>query len=40
VRLADGSGLISYLKPGGLFLHTLNTAQGMERKLAALGIGS
>ena len=38
VRLSDGSGLISYAKSGGLYLHTLNSAQGMARKLAALGI--
>ena len=38
VRFGDGGGLISYQKPAGEFLHTLNTASGMERKLRALGI--
>lgn len=36
--LADG-GLISYLKPDGRFVHTLNTPEGFRRKLARLGIG-
>ena len=34
---ADG-GLISYRKPDGTFLHTLNTREGFERKLLQLGI--
>ena len=34
----DDGGLISYRKAGGLFLHTLNTRDGLERKLAQLGI--
>lgn len=33
----DG-GLISYRKPEGRFLHTLNTREGLERKLGQLGI--
>lgn len=35
----DDGGLISYRKAGGLFLHTLNTREGFERKLRHLGIG-
>lgn len=34
-----GGGLISYRKGGGTYLHTLNTEEGFERKLAQLGIG-
>ena len=34
----DGGGIISYRKPGGLYLHTLNTSEGLERKLQQLGI--
>ena len=34
---ADG-GLISYRKAEGRFLHTLNTREGLERKLLQLGI--
>jgi hypothetical protein len=33
-----GGGLISYRKPDGTYLHTLNTEEGFERKLAQLGI--
>jgi hypothetical protein len=33
-----GGGLISYRKPDGRWLHTLNTADGFARKLEALGI--
>lgn len=36
-RIAGG-GLISYLKPDGRWVHTLNTEEGLVRKLAALGI--
>ena len=35
--LEDG-GLISYRKTDGTFLHTLNTREGLERKLRQLGI--
>ena len=35
--LIDG-GLISYLKPDGRLLHTLNTQEGFIRKLTQLGI--
>jgi hypothetical protein len=31
-------GLISYRRPDGTFLHTLNTAEGFARKLSDLGI--
>lgn len=34
----DGGGIISYKKPGGYYLHTLNTDEGLERKLQQLGI--
>jgi len=36
-RLDEG-GLISYRRADGVYLHTLNTREGFERKLAALGI--
>jgi len=35
--LEDG-GLISYRKADGRFLHTLNTREGLDRKLRQLGI--
>lgn len=35
----EDGGLISYRKADGLFLHTLNTREGFERKLRQLGIG-
>lgn len=34
----DDGGLISYRKADGRFLHTLNTREGLERKLDQLGI--
>ena len=34
---ADG-GLISYRKQNGSYLHTLNSREGLERKLQQLGI--
>ena len=34
---ADG-GLISYRKPDGRYVHTLNSRDGLERKLRELGI--
>jgi hypothetical protein len=37
VRLNAG-GLISYRQPDGRFVHTLNTTEGFERKLAQLEI--
>ena len=36
-QFADG-GLISYRKPDGSFVHTLNTSEGFDRKLRQLGI--
>jgi hypothetical protein len=38
VTPCEDGGLISYRKAGGMFLHTLNTREGFERKLAQLGI--
>ena len=34
----EGGGLISYRRADGSLLHTLNTAEGFERKLRQLGI--
>jgi hypothetical protein len=34
----EGGGIISYQKEDGRYLHTLNTEEGFERKLAQLGI--
>jgi hypothetical protein len=34
----DGGGLISYLREDGTRLHTLNTAEGFQRKLRQLGV--
>ncbi|MEW6213026.1 MAG: hypothetical protein AB1631_32180 [Acidobacteriota bacterium] len=34
----DGGGLISYRREDGSCLHTLNTDEGLRRKLAQLGI--
>jgi hypothetical protein len=34
----DDGGLISYRKSADLFLHTLNTREGFERKLRQLGL--
>ena len=36
----DEGGLISYQKPDGSFVHTLNTPEGFRRKLLQLGIDS
>jgi hypothetical protein len=36
----DEGGLISYKKPDGSFVHTLNTPEGFRRKLRQLGIDS
>jgi len=38
VALLDGGGLISYRRADGHFVHTLNTPDGLARKLAQLGI--
>eukprot|EP00123_Amoebidium_parasiticum_P001836 comp13033_c0_seq1/m.8302 comp13033_c0_seq1/g.8302 ORF comp13033_c0_seq1/g.8302 comp13033_c0_seq1/m.8302 type:complete len:122 (-) comp13033_c0_seq1:341-706(-) len=37
-RFEGGGGLLTYVKGQGVYVHTLNTASGMERKLEALGI--
>jgi hypothetical protein len=37
VPLHDG-GLLSYARPDGTFVHTLNTSEGLARKLSQLGI--
>ena len=34
----EDGGLISYRKPDGSFIHTLNTIEGLDRKLRQLGI--
>jgi len=34
----EDGGLISYRKSDGMFLHTLNTREGFDRKLRQLGI--
>lgn len=34
----EDGGLISYRKPDGSFVHTLNTIEGLDRKLRQLGI--
>ena len=36
-EFGDG-GVISYRKPDGSFIHTLNTVEGLDRKLRQLGI--
>jgi hypothetical protein len=38
VTLLQAGGVISYLRPDGSCLHTLNTPDGLQRKLAELGI--
>lgn len=38
VTKLTGGGLISYGRADGTFVHTLNTAEGFERKLLQLGI--
>jgi hypothetical protein len=39
VLAIKGGGLISYARPDGSFVHTLNTEEGLRRKLEQLGIG-
>ena len=34
----EDGGLISYRKPDGSFIHTLNSVEGLDRKLCQLGI--
>lgn len=38
VAVFPGGGLLSYQRPDGSLLHTLNTEAGLRRKLAQLGI--
>ena len=38
VARLDNCGMISYQRTDGTYLHTLNTAEGFERKLLDLGI--
>ena len=38
VAFKNGGGLISYRRPNGTFLHTLNTSEGLQRKLRRLDI--
>ena len=38
VTLCEDGGLISYRRADGTFLHTLNTRDGLERKLRQLAI--
>lgn len=38
VARVEGGGLLSFAKPDGRFVHTLNTGEGLARKLAQLGI--
>jgi len=39
VAVFGDGGLISYRKQNGSYLHTLNSREGLERKLQQLGIG-
>ena len=34
----EGGGLISYKRADGTYLHTLNTPEGLKRRLAKLGL--
>lgn len=38
VAVLSDFGIISYKRADGLFVHTLNTLSGLERKLLSLGI--
>ena len=38
VAVFEDGGLISYRKPNGTYVHTLNSRDGFERKLQQLGI--
>jgi hypothetical protein len=38
VARLDKGGVITYKRANGTYLHTLNTAEGLERKLRDLGI--
>jgi hypothetical protein len=40
-QLQDGGGLLTYCKPStGVYVHTLNTTSGLERKTKALGVAT
>ena len=39
-QLTDGGGLLTYCKPAGVYVHTLNTTSGLERKTKALGVAT
>ena len=38
VEQIEGGGILSYKKADGSYLHTLNNIEGLNRKLADLGI--
>ena len=38
VAAIDDGGVISYRRADGSYVHTLNTPEGFERKLATLGL--
>jgi GNAT superfamily N-acetyltransferase len=38
LALLDGGAVLSYARPDGSFVHTLNTPEGLARKLSLLGI--
>jgi len=38
VVVGEGGGLISYWRPDGTYCHTLNTKEGLARKLEQLGL--
>lgn len=40
VHFESGGGIITYIKPNGTFVHTLNTESGYIRKMTALGFES
>jgi hypothetical protein len=40
VAAIGGGGVISYARDDGRYVHTLNTDEGFQRKLAQLGVGS
>jgi hypothetical protein len=39
VALFEGGGLLSFKKPDGRIVHTLNTNEGLARRLARLELG-
>lgn len=39
LRLPGGGGLITYCRPDGAHIHTLNSPEGLARKLALLASG-